>query len=163
MNFFELSIDHLGEIEKLFTLDGLALENYFLNPEEERFKMYGYVSGNFLSIVSSIDSISIPAWSLSRSYSYGSIENQFVILQDIISLKEKQSLYQFFTLINDIEFQFLQSNLDRYQPYLEHIVPPNSLTGYESIDHDIMEYKIYDDSLKIFNWVLKNEYRIIEK
>lgn len=163
MNFFELSIDHLGEVEKLFTLDNLALENYFLNSKEERFKMYGYISGNFLSIVSSIDSISIPSWSLSRSYSYGSIENQFVVLKDIISLKEKQSLYQFFTLINDIEFQFLQSNLDRYQPYLEHVVPPNSLTGYESIDHDVMEYKIHDDSLKIFNWVLKNEYRIIEK
>lgn len=163
MNFFELSMDHFGEIEKLFTLDSLALENYFLNPEEERFKMYGYVSGNFLSIVSSIDSISIPAWILSRSYSYGSIENQFFILKNIIPIKEQQSLFQFFTLSNDEEFQFLQTNLDRYQPYLEHIVPPNSLTGYENIDHDIMEYKTYGDSLKIFNWVLKNECRIIEK
>lgn len=163
MNFYELSIDNLDEVEKLFTINDIALQNYFLNSEEDRYKMFGYLDGILRSVVGVIDSISIPAWSLSKSYSYGSIENQFIILKDIISLKEKQSLYQFFTLTNDKELEFLQTNIDRYQPYLEHIVPPNSLTGYESMDHDIMEYKTHDHSLKIYIWVLKHEYRIIKK
>lgn len=159
MKFFELSMDHLGEVKELFKPNDIALTNYFLNPQEDRYKMYGYVDGNFRSVVSIIDSIVVPAWSLSKCYSYGSIENQFAILKDIIALKEKQSLFQFFTLINDKELEFLRANLTRYQPYLEHVVLANTLTGYENIDHDILGYRKFNQDLFIHLWVLKNEYR----
>ena len=159
MKFFELSMDHLGEVKGLFTPDDIALENNFLNPQEDRYKMYGYVDGNFRSVVSIIDSIVVPAWSLSKCHSHGSIEKQFTILKDIIPLKEKQSLYQFFTVVNDKELEFLQTRLARYQPYLEHVVSPDSLTGYENIDHDVLEYQKFDQNLFIYLWVLKNEYR----
>lgn len=163
MEFFQCSISNIAEVKKLISLEDIALENYFLNPEENRYKMFGCTDNALLSVVGAVDSVAVPAWILSRTFSYGSIENQFFILKNIIPIKEQQSLFQFFTLIDDIEFQFLQTKLDRYQPYLEHIIPPNSLTGYESTDHDVMEYKTYDSSLKIFNWVLKNEYRIVAK
>lgn len=163
MNFFELSTDNLNEVEKLFASNYIALKNYFLNPQEDRYKMFGYVDRTLQSVVGVVDSVAVPAWILSRSFSYGSIENQFFLLKNIIPIKEQRSLYQFFTLIDDIELEFLQNKLDRYQPYLEHIIPPNSLTGYESTDHDVMEYKTYDSPLKIFSWILKNEYRIVAK
>ena len=163
MNFFELSTDNLNEVEKLLASNDIALKNYFLNPQEDRYKMFGYVDRTLQSVVGVVDSVAVPAWILSRSFSYGYIENQLFLLKNIITIKEQQSLYQFFTLIDDIEFQFFQTKLHRYQPYLEHVIPPNSLTGHESTDHDVMEYKTYDSPLKIFNWVLKNEYRVIAK
>ena len=116
MNFFELSTDNLNEVEKLFASNYIALKNYFLNPQEDRYKMFGYADSTLQSVVGVVDSIAVPAWILSRSFSYGSIENQFFLLKNIISIKEQRSLYQFFTLIDDIEFKFLQTKLHRYQP-----------------------------------------------
>jgi hypothetical protein len=160
MKILPLTFNDIDQVRKFFDSD-LALTNYFLNEDESRYQMFGCFNDDLYSIVGTVDSITTPAWILSRNYSCGPIDITISILEKIISLKETQSIFQFFTLCDDEEFKNLQQSLSRYQPYLEHEVLPNSLTGFESIDHDVMEYKTYPEPLKIYTWVLKNDCRVI--
>lgn len=160
MKFSELS---LADFDIIKNIDNIALKNYFLNPKEKNYQIYGLFSPGLSATVGVIDSIEIPAWILSRDAMTGKLESISFILKNIIDIKEKNEIFQFFTLIDDEEYDFFKKEFQRYNAYLEHIVEPGSLTGYENIDHDVLRYKNYDKVMKIFIWSLKNEYRIIKK
>lgn len=164
MQFLELVCNDIDSVNEILKSTDYSLENYFLNSDEIRYKMFGCIDVKLSAVVGIIDSITVPAWILSRSHTRGSASDVFFVLNNIIDIKERNGLFQFFTLSTDEEIEFLKSKLDnRYQSYLDHIVPADSLTGYENIDHDVLEYKKYPTPLKIYNWVLKNEYRPIKK
>lgn len=102
-----------------------------------------------------IDNQEIPAWSISNRYSR--FEKHFQeLLEYAIIYQENKKLYQFFMLS---ELNHFVS--DRYTGYLEHIIKKNSLSGYENIDHDVLEYQTNINDRLIYLWVLKNEYRIV--
>lgn len=163
MKYLECTFSESSDLTNKFGIDEISLRNYFLNPQEKRYKILAYYDENIRAIAGTIDSITIPCWILSRSHTAGSMENVLHLIKKIIDSKEGSSILQFFTLFNDEEYFFYKKHFDRYQSYLEHSVEVDSLTGYENIDHDIMEYKTYSIPLKIHLWVLKNEYRSIKK
>lgn len=110
------------------------------------------------SCLAVINNLEIPAWSISYRFSRGDFLNKHLI-DHVISEQENNKRFQFFSLgpIDDIDqFSFLST---RYNSYLEHKVKKNTLTGYENIDHDVLEYVSTDRDRLIYLWVLKNEYR----
>lgn len=154
-----LDINYIDEILKLTDIEEKFLSNFLLDPDEKRYQLYGEFSSKLNLVIGLVDSQEIPAWSLIRPQQ--ELEKFIGMINHIISIKEKDGLFQFFTLNTDAEYTNLHNAFgNRYQSYLEHTVN-NSLTGYENIDRDILQYKIYKQSLKIYFWILKNEYRII--
>ena len=137
-----------------------ALKNYFLDDREIGHQLYGkFINNSLVATIGIIDNLEIPAWTLSRSCVSGSLVDLGDLIKFVIKIKEKEFKSQFFTLVTDEEFQYLKTILKSYQPYLEHKINCNELTGYENIDHDVLEYKTYEISMFIYLWVLKNEYR----
>jgi hypothetical protein len=145
----------IAVINEFLDLDSTAESSfidYFLNDREPRF----YCFGNDTSCISIIENEEIPVWSLSRIHS-ANVETE--LLNHAIQHLESKKIYQIFTLNTEKEFENFKKILTKYQPYIEHQLPPNSLTGYENIDHDVLEYKVYDEPMLVILWVLRNEYR----
>lgn len=157
-----LSISDWQTIKSTFNLDQHAripFENYFL--VDERFPTFGYYINDILSeMICTAENQEIPAWSIARQYSYFNMQSDSFIKFVIDFFEKEKSLYQFFTLLNSKEHEFLDSSLIKYKSYLEHKLPAGQLTGYENIDHDILNYKTYNENLSVYLWELKNEYRI---
>lgn len=126
-----------------------ALENYFIDDQETRYKIFCKDDRQFLA---AIENKLIPAWTLS---SYHSVFFDKDLLDHVLDYFENKNINQFFSMID------LQ--IDRYQKYLEHIVEPAQLTDRENINHDVLQYKISDDIRHIYLWVLKNEHRTVKE
>lgn len=153
------NLTDIDNIRATSNIDEKFLSNYFLNSEEPNYQLYGSIKND--ALVGIIVSRETPSWFLVKDATYGNIESIFEILDFIIEINEKNNLLQFFTLIDDSEYLKYSSRFShRYNSYLEHTVN-NSLTGYENIDRNILQYKIYSQPMKIYCWVLKNEYRTI--
>jgi len=156
----KLNESHFLYIKSLIILDEdskKAFKNYFF--DDERFISFGIFSNNsIIEVISCIENQEIPAWTLSRQHSKIDFEND-TNLKTIIDYFENKRLYQFFTLLTEQEYNLMCKIVDRYIPYLEHIVPPGAVTGYENIDHDILSYVTSEENLSVHLWVLKNEYR----
>lgn len=127
----------------------LALENYFLDDRETRYKIFCKDDQQFLA---AIENMLIPAWTLSSYHSTSFDED---LLEHVLDYFENRNINQIFSMID------LQ--IDRYQKYLEHVVESNQLTNRENINHDVIQYRIDDQIRYIYLWVLKNEYRTIEE
>lgn len=156
-----LNFTDIDNIRTASNIDEKFLSNYFLNPEEPNYQLYGSSSIKNNSLVGIIISRETPSWFLVKAATCGNIESIFEILGFIIELNEKNNLLQFFTLIDDTEYlKYSLRFSHRYNSYLEYTIN-NSLTGYENIDRNILQYKIYSQPMKIYCWVLKNEYRTI--
>lgn len=148
------------DLKNNFTLDESAFVNYFLNDKEPRYNSYGfYENDQTQSIISVIDSLEIPAWILSRHNSFYQIDHFKIFCQEFIEIKEKQNLNQFFTVLREEEISVFSSIFSRYQPYVEHKLFAGQLTDYENIDHDVLEYRTFNEDMLILLWVLKNEHR----
>jgi hypothetical protein len=137
------------------TLKKLDSDENFGFLRDENNEIYSY--GESLAFIT--NSIEIPSWSLSKKFS--NIHNQHLepFLKEILSIKEINRRFQFFLLIDEIElidYDFLK---DRYNGYLDQIILPNSLSGYESIDRELLGYEKYNNELRLFHWSLKDEYR----
>lgn len=162
----KLVLKDLNLIKQKFKLDEeieKSLFNYFLNESEIRYQIYGKFDNDLVAMLGIIDNLEIPAWTLSNLHSFGSSDNFKKITEHIIELKERESKYQFFTLNTEKEFNYLQDIFNRYQPYLEHIVLSDQFTGYENIDHDVLQYNRFKKNMCVYLWVLKNEYRTNKK
>lgn len=107
--------------------------------------------------LSVIDNEEIPVWSVSHRYS-NMTDNFQKLFEYVLSHQEEKKLYQFFIVSNDLDTK-LDFISEKYNCYLEHRVKKNSLTGYENIDHDVLEYTTTSNDRFIHLWVLKNEYR----
>ena len=107
--------------------------------------------------LSVIDNEEIPVWSVSHRYS-NMTDNFQKLFEYVLSHQEEKKLYQFFIVSNDLDTK-LDFISQKYNCYLEHQVKKNSLTGYENIDHDVLEYTTTSNDRFIHLWVLKNEYR----
>jgi len=107
--------------------------------------------------LSVIDNEEIPVWSVSHRYS-NMTDNFQKLFEYVLSHQEEKKLYQFFIVSNDLDTK-LDFISEKYNCYLEHQVKKNSLTGYENIDHDVLEYTTTSNDRFIHLWVLKNEYR----
>ena len=156
-----LDITNFSDIDALLKLDkdsSLAFTNFFLDSTESDYRSYGiYETTGLISVISIIVNKEIPAYTISRAHSQYTIDQT---LSDIIKLEEA-ALKQFFTLTSPDEFHGMQYLLHRYQPYIEHVVAAESLTGYENIDHDVLSYKTSPIDMTVYLWVLKNEHRTI--
>lgn len=153
----KLTIDDFRLVEKFlpetdFIKNGL--KNYYLNGE--KYSIFGIFdsSDQLIEFASVIESDEIPAWILSKTFSFLKLHFQ-VLLDHILEIEEDKKRYQFFTVGDMTEVDITE----RYQCYIEHIVHRGTLTGYENIDHDVLEYQTFDNDLYIYFWVLKNEYR----
>jgi hypothetical protein len=152
-----LNIEDYDSIKKIFKITNIidsGFKNYYLMGV--RYKTFGYFIGDQLTeFVSIIENKEIPAWTVSKLFS--KYDKFFLpLMQYIISYEEENKKYQFFTL--DVE-RSIESIDHRYKSYLEQIVPCKRPSGFENIDHDVLEYQKYDDDVFIHLWVLKNEYR----
>lgn len=107
--------------------------------------------------LSVIDNEEIPVWSVSHRYS-NMTDNFQKLFEYVLSHQEEKKIYQFFIVSNDLDTK-LDFISEKYNCYLEHQVKKNSLTGYENIDHDVLEYTTASNDRFIHLWVLKNEYR----
>lgn len=145
----------LESISKYFLGDLLSLENYFLNDNEHRYVLFSSEENKFLAC---IENLLIPAWTLCPYRSKNFDQN---LLDHAIDFFEKKNIYQFFTLTDRKDFFKIQA--PRYQSYLEHTVEEGQLTGYENIDKDVLQYRAPDQLKKVHLWVLRNEYRAVEK
>lgn len=155
MTIKQLDITDLASISRYYSKDLLALENYFLNISESRYLLFSLHENKFIAC---IENLLMPAWTLCPYHSKNFNQD---LLNHAIDFFEKKKIYQFFTLTDQEEFSKIHAN--RYQPYLEHIVEKDQLTGYENIDKDVLQYKTHDRQKKIHLWVLRNEYRTIKK
>jgi len=156
-----LNYTDLSDIESLLSLDAdsrLAFVNYFLDSSEVDYRSYGsFVNDELTAIVSVIGNKEIPAYTISRIHSV-CVVGKF--LTDVIDIEES-ALKQFFTLTDSEEFFQMVELFHKYQPYIEHIVKKNQLTGYENIDHDVLSYRRQPADMTVYLWVLKNEYRTV--
>lgn len=155
-----------SDFKKQYT--NYSYSNYFLNPQESRYFMFGFFEDEkLIASIGSIDNQEIPAWTLGKYYSIPNKHNAAAELQSfLIEHQEKKKLYQYFTCharskfaAHDRHWNNLVPLRRRYTAYLEHIVPPNEFTGYENIDHDVLAYTKWPVELVIHLRVLKNEYR----
>jgi hypothetical protein len=110
-------------------------------------------------VLTVIDNEEIPVWCVSQTYSRFTT-NFKELFQYAVSHQEEKKLYQFFIVSNDLDTK-LDFISEKYNCYLEHQVKKNSLTGYENIDHDVLEYTTTSNDRFIHLWVQKNEYRTI--
>jgi hypothetical protein len=140
-----------GDLEKSF-------KNYFLDNTEKKFYCYGKWEGDTFSCVAVIENEEIPAWTYSR-YNSTSIDEELLIYAT--TQLELKNIKQIFTLTDISEIDRLARIFNRYNRYTEHLVEENCLTGYENIDHDVLQYKTYNKQMIVSLWVLKNEYRTI--
>jgi hypothetical protein len=155
-----------SEVKKTYT--NYSYINYFLNPDEKKYFMFGFfLEGQLLSTIGSIDNQEMPAWTLSKYHAIPNKHNAAAKLQTyLIDFQEKKKLYQYFTChaqnkfaAHDRHWTRLVPLRNRYTAYLEHIVAPNEFTGYENIDHDVLAYTKWPETLVIHLRVLKDEYR----
>ena len=144
-----LTDDDLDLVLKHFPDERLALENYFLDDRETRYKIFCKDNQQFLA---AIENKLIPTWTLS---SYHSAYFDKDLLEYVLDHFENKNINQFFSMID------LQ--VDRYQKYLEHVVEPAQLTDRENINHDVLQYRTSSDTRYIHLWVLKNEHRTVEE
>lgn len=159
-----LDKSNFDAVNSKFQINNLAFQNYFLNDDEQQHQCYGYFfNDELISIFSVVDSLEIPAWILSKNNSFFNFNNLENFLVEIIPIKESQNRLQFFTLMDLDEFSHYSKILPRYQPYIEYKLSPGSYTEHENINHDILEYKTYNNDMLIILWVLKNEYRTDKK
>lgn len=153
-----LKMRDYDSIKNLFEFTDLidkGFKNFYLN-EIDNYKSFGiFIDDQLVEFISIIENKEIPAWSISKSCS--KYKNFFQdLISYIIAYEEQNKRYQFFLLTNKRKTPSIDN---RYNCYLEHVVPKNTLTGYENIDHDVLEYQTYDDTMFIYLSVLKNEYR----
>lgn len=135
-----------------------SFKNYFLDSTEKKFYCYGKWDNDVFSFLGVIENEEIPAWTYSRYNSTGIDEELLIYATAQLELK---NIKQIFTLTNISEIKQLEKIFNRYNRYTEHLVEENCLTGYENIDHDVLQYKTYDKQMIVSLWVLKNEYRTI--
>lgn len=140
-----------GDFEKSF-------KNYFLDNTEKKSYCYGKWEGDTFSFIGIIENEEIPAWTYSR-YNSTSIDEE--LLMYATAQLELKNIKQIFTLTDINETEQLARILNRYNRYTEHLVEKKCLTGYENIDHDVLQYKTYDKQMIVSLWVLKNEHRTI--
>lgn len=155
-----------SSIKKNYT--NYSYENYFLNPEESRYFMFGFFEqGKLIASIGAIDNQEIPAWTFGKYHAVPNQHNAAAQLQTfLIEYQEEKKLYQYFTChaqnkfaAHDRHWNRLVPLRKRYTAYLEHIVPPNEFTGYENIDHDVLAYTRWPETLIIHLRVLRDEYR----
>lgn len=153
----KLTIDDFQLVEKFlpdtdFIKNGL--KNYYL--KNEKYSIFGIFDStdHLIEFAAVIESDEIPAWILSNTFSFLKSHVQF-LLNHILEIEEGKKRYQFFTLGDMVNVDLTE----RYRCYVEHFVHRGTFTGYENIDHDVLEYQKFDRDLYIYFWVLKNEYR----
>jgi hypothetical protein len=152
----KLTIDDFQLVEKFlpetdFIKNGL--KNYYLKSEKH--SIFGIFDGDqLIEFAALIESDEIPAWVLSKTFSFLKVHSQ-ILLDHILEIEEDKKRYQFFTVGDMIDVDITE----RYRCYIEHVVRQGTFTGYENIDHDVLEYQTFDKDLYIYFWVLKNEYR----
>jgi hypothetical protein len=129
-------------------------------PGEFDYHGYGLVNSSMDAVTFTLNSLDMPAWILLKDHTAGSLENISVIIKHICEIKERLGFLQYYTVFDVDELAFMIQVNDRYIPYLEHKISPNKLTGYESVDHDILRFQKYDKEMFVHLWVLKDEYRI---
>lgn len=154
MNIKKLGLDDYYLLKNFFKSDDSAekaLKNYYLKGE--KYSIFGlFDEKDLIEFVGVIESEEIPAWILSKHFSY--LRNNSRKLVDyILETEESKNRYQFFTLDDSLEIP------ERYNRYLEHVVPKETFTGFENIDHDVLEYRKSNTDRCIYLWVIKNEYR----
>jgi hypothetical protein len=163
----ELTIDNLSELinlEKKFNptylTDNRAYINYFLNSEEPDYKFFGLFNDTTLTTaIGFINNPDLPAWTLNKFYFFDQTD-ALTLYKKVTEVQERKKLYQYFTCIEESELLKYKMLKDvRYATYLEHTVLPNQLTGYENIDHDVLNYVKRNATTLIHLRVLKNEYR----
>jgi len=155
----KLSKNEFLDIKK-FIVDDKIIENMLSVNTEYDYHIYGKFSNNISAIGCSANSIDMPAWILIRELTFADKDSLAQIVRHICEIKERLGYLQFFTLLTLQEFSYLQEQLKRYQPYLEHAVPAGQATNYESVNFDILRCNTHDQDLLIHLWVLKNEFRI---
>lgn len=152
-----LTILDINRLEKLFDFNKsirLGFKNFYLKGSTH--KSFGlFENSELIDVVSIIENKTIPAWSLSKTFTKSNIFFA-KLFSHVIDFEEKCKRYQFFTINDDENFSIGDF---RYKKYLEHIIPPKCLTNFENIDHDILEYQTHDTVMFLHLWVLENEYR----
>jgi hypothetical protein len=156
MNIRKLNLDDYDLIEKFFPKNNFiknGLKNYYLKGE--KYTIFGIFDDSILiEFAGVIESEETPLWVLSKTFSFLKLHSN-ALLDYILKIEEAKKRFQFITIDDRIE---VEPN-NRYNHYLEHFVPKETFTGYENIDHDVLEYQKFDKDLFIHLWALKNEYR----
>lgn len=156
MNIRKLNLDDYDLVEQFFSKNDFvknALKNYYLKGE--KYSIFGiYDNDDLIEFAGVIESEETPSWNLSKTFSFIKTHSE-ILLDHILDIEESKKRYQFFTIENKPEVEII----DRYNSYLEHVVPKQTFTGYENIDHDILEYQRFEEDCYIYLWILKNEYR----
>ena len=144
----------------LLSAHAASVENILKYQSEFEYYGYGLIRNNIDAVVFTATSLDIPAWIMLKDHTAGSLEDLLLIIKHICEIKERIGVLQFYTLFDADELAFMKQTITRYIPYLEHKIFPNKLTGYESVDHDILRFQKYNKEMFIHLWVLKDEYRI---
>lgn len=111
------------------------------------------------SLIAVVNSIETPSWSLNHKFSNLIDSDVVLALTDLIKIKESERRYYFQLAASDNIRNQLSFLLDRYDTYFELCVSSGSLSGYESIDREILSYDTYDTDIEIYLYALKDEYR----
>jgi hypothetical protein len=157
-------LEELIDLEKKFNplrlTDTRAYTNYFLNLDEPDYIFFGAFEQSIITAaIGVINSPELPIWTLNKFYFFDQKTAQ-LLYNTVIDIQEQKNLYQYFTCIEKLNLQkYKILDNQRYNTYLEHIVLPEQLTGYENIDHDVLNYVKENTTRLIHLRVLKNEYR----
>lgn len=111
------------------------------------------------SLIAVVNSIETPSWSLNQRFSNivdGDVSQAF---RDLVAIKESERRYYFQFSATDSILKQLRVLHDRYDRYLELKIKSNSLSGYETIDREILSYQKHDNEIAIYLYALKDEYR----
>jgi hypothetical protein len=111
------------------------------------------------SLIAVVNSIETPSWSV--NYKFSNLIDSDIVLAftDLIKIKESERRYYFQLAASDSIRNQLSFLLDRYNAYFELCVSSRCLSGYESIDREILSYDTYDTDIEIYLYALKDEYR----
>jgi hypothetical protein len=137
-----------------------SVESMLKYQGEFEYHSYGLVRNNIDAVTFTVNSLDMPAWIMLKDHTTGSLDDLHLIIKHICEIKERLGFLQFYTLFDSEELEFMKKAITRYVPYLEHKISPNKLTGYESVDHDILRFQKYNKEMFVHLWVLKDEYRI---
>lgn len=111
------------------------------------------------SLIAVVNSIETPSWSLNHKFSNLVSSDIVTAFTNLIKIKESERRYYFQLAASDSIRSQLNFLLGRYDAYFELHILPRSLSGYESIDREILSYDTYDTDIEIYLYALKDEYR----
>jgi hypothetical protein len=141
----------------------LSLQNYFLNNSEINYHIFGVITdGRVCAYSKIIDNQELPLWSLNQFvFKEDCIKEARSLYEHILVIQEQKNLWQYYT--TETFWKLYLPDRMRYNNYVEHVVPANQLTGYETVDQEVFNCETDERQRTVYLRVLKNEYRLKSK